>query len=135
MTSTDKRVITSIVDLFESFNNTAKETPKYKEDLEYPLDGEIQKKLAELNKMMEDEEFAIFKKTEDIKSLWKELVEKAIICLRYYDDREPFLDNPKKKPQAYGIDKLNEYYDNYSSFEKLLYGGSKYYRDHVIHTF
>ena len=135
MTSTDKRVITSIVDLFESFNNTAKETPKYKEDLEYPLDGEIQKKLAELNKTMEDEEFAIFKKTDDIKSLWKELVEKAIICLRYYDDREPFLDNPKKKPQAYGIDKLNEYYDNYSSFEKLLYGGSKYYRDHVIHTF
>ena len=134
MTSTDKRVISSIVDLFGSFNEEIKKTPNYSAELEYPLDNEIQKDIEEL-KSLEDEEYAIFKKTEDIKKIWKKLVKKSITCLRYYDDREPFLNNPKKKPQAYGIEKLNDYYDNYSSFENLLYGGSQYYRDHVIHAF
>lgn len=134
MTSTDKRVISSIVDLLESFNQEAEQTPHYHENLENPLDNEIQKDIMEL-KSLEDEEYAIFKKTEDIKKIWKKLVKKSITCLRYYDVREPFLNNPKKKPQAYGIEKLNDYYDNYSSFENLLYGGSQYYRDHVIHAF
>lgn len=55
--------------------------------------------------------------------------------MRYYDGREPFLDNPNKNPQAYGVDKLNDYFDSYSDFESMLYGGSQYYRDHVVHVF
>ena len=134
MKSTDKRVICSIVDLLGPFKIEAEKTPSFNDDLEYPLDHEIQKDITDLQSL-EDEEYAIFKKTEEIKKLWKKLVEKSIICLRFYDVREPFLNNPKKKPQAYGIEKLYEYYDNYSSFENLLYGGSQYYRDHVIHAF
>lgn len=134
MTSTDKRIISSILGLFSDFNGEVKKISNYQDDLENPLDKEIQKFIATLTSL-EDEEYAIFKKTEDIKILWKKLIEKSIICLRYYDDREPFLNNTKKKPQAYGIEKLYEYYDNYSSFENLLYGGSQYYRDHVIHAF
>ena len=134
MTSTDKRVLTSICDLFKSFNSEVGGMPNYQEGLEHPLDTIIQRDI-EVLQSMEDTEYAIFKKTEEIKKLWKKLVEKSIICLRYYDDREPFLKNPRKKPQAYGIEKLFEYYENYSSFEKLLYGGSQYYRDHVIHAF
>ena len=62
------------------------------------------------------------------------LINKAIKCLRFFDEREPFLSNNNKTPVAYGIDKLEAYHDRYSSFESLLYGASSYYRDHVFHS-
>ena len=134
MTSTDKRVIDSIVGTFDYFNQYVKDNVKCPEIPKHPLDEETQSRIKEL-KSMEDDEYAIFKKVDEVKSLWKQLVEKSIICLRYFDKREPFLENPKKKPQAYGIENLEKYFDNYSAFEDLLYGGSRYYRDHVVHVF
>ena len=56
--------------------------------------------------------------------LWIMLINKAIKCLRFFDEREPFLSNNNKAPVAYGIDKLEAYHDRYSSFESLLYGAS-----------
>ena len=134
MPSTDKRIVESIVGTFNFFNKYVEEKVNCPADLKYPLDKEIQGAVAEL-KGLEDEEYAIFKRVEEVKGLWKKLVEKSIICLRYFDKREPFLDNPKKRPQAYGIEKLDKYFDSYSAFEDMLYGGSKYYRDHVVHVF
>ena len=134
MMSTDKRVVDSIVDAFARFNEYVRENVKCPEIPKHPLDEETQSRIKEL-KSMEDDEYAIFKKVDEIKLFWKELVEKAIICLRYFDKREPFLENSQKKPQAYGIENLEKYFDNYSAFENLLYGGSRYYRDHVIHVF
>lgn len=40
-----------------------------------------------------------------------------------------------KNPVAYGVDELSDYFEKYINFEAMLYGGGKYYRDHVIHVF
>lgn len=130
MSCTDERIIKNVIGLTNKF----KADTDSKKKVEYPLDEEIVKSLESL-KTLGDDEFSIFKRVNDIKKLWKRLIEKAIICLRYYDGREPFIDGIKKKPQAYGVEDLEKYFESYSSFEELLYGGSKYYRDHVIHVF
>ena len=109
------------------------------ENCEFPLDKTIIDKLSELSSKLEasGDDFEIFRYKENIDDLWGVLLEKSIKCLRYYDNREPFLaDISKKKlPKAYGINDLKSYYEKYSEFEKVLYGTSKYYRDHVIHVF
>ena len=106
-------------------------------DIEYVLDESIVKELEKIQSDIrgEDTEYRIFEQLDNIKVLWRKILEKAIKCLRYFDNREPFLKNPRKKPIAYGMDDLKKYFDNYSDFESLLYGGVKYYRDHVIHVF
>ncbi|MBD5448829.1 MAG: hypothetical protein HDR28_01465 [Lachnospiraceae bacterium] len=108
----------------------------------HPLDSDIIAKLGVLySKIDEDaDDFYIFRFRQDIiDPLWKELIEKAIICLRYYDGREPFKkaeeNGEKKAPKVYGIDELKDYYDKYTDFERLLYGSNRYYRDHVVHVF
>ena len=63
------------------------------------------------------------------------MIQKSIICLRYFDTREPFQEKNKKIPYAYGVNELSDYFKKYSDFEEVLYGGAKYYRDHVIHVF
>lgn len=109
---------------------------------EHPLDEDIISKLRKLCDKIDDDsdDFYIFRFRQDIiDPLWKELIEKAIKCLRYCDEREPFKDaeekGDRKVPKAYGIDELKGYYDKYIEFERLLYGSNRYYRDHVIHVF
>lgn len=112
---------------------------------EHPLDSDI---VNEINKLCgttdnnglirrESDDYEIFKHRKDIVDpLWRMLIEKAIKCLRYYDNREPFQESDgKKTPKAYGIDTLKKYYDEYTEFERILYGSNRYYRDHVIHVF
>ncbi|MBD5526276.1 MAG: hypothetical protein HDR04_18125 [Lachnospiraceae bacterium] len=108
----------------------------------HPLDSEIIAKLKDLCEKIDKDadDFYIFRFRQDIiDPLWKELIEKAIICLRYCDEREPFKQagekGDEKIPKAYGIDELKEYYDKYIDFERLLYGSNRYYRDHVVHVF
>jgi len=109
------------------------------EQYEYPLDNEVIEKLNKLYSKLEleSDDFLIFKYRKDIiDPLWRMLIEKAIKCLRYCDEREPFGDPDRNKsPKAYGIKELQEYYDKYTDFEQLLYGSSRYYRDHVVHVF
>lgn len=69
----------------------------------------------------------------EIDKLWNMLIEKAIICLRYFDKREPFMNNGKL-PYVYGMDSLKEYHNKYIDFEGVLYGSDAYYRDHVFHV-
>ena len=109
---------------------------------EHPLDQDIIRILKGLcDKITEDsDDYYIFRFRQDtIDPLWKELIEKAIKCLRYCDRREPFKEaeilGKKKVPKAYGINELKEYYDKYAEFERLLYGSNRYYRDHVVHVF
>ena len=103
---------------------------------EFPLDNEIKEKLKELatNVKEDSNDFEIFRYKKQTDDLWEQLLKKAIICLRYYDTREPFIEKDKK-PKAYGINELKKYYKNYIEFEKVLYGAGKYYRDHVVHVF
>ena len=104
----------------------------------HPFDKGVRAQLDTI-KLSKDTEFEIFEYLPQIKELWKILIEKSIICLRYYDTREPFM--PKdgkttnKEPYAYGVTDLKSYFDKYAEFEDVLYGGASYYRDHVVHVF
>ena len=134
MKNTDQKIIEVVLKGIDDFNYFAHTEGTFPADLEYPLDSGVIDSLKGL-KSKDEGEYAIFKEVDKIMSLWKTLIKKSIICLRYFDSREPFLSNPNKKPQAYGVEKLDEYFEKYASFEELLYGGSKYYRDHLVHSF
>lgn len=104
---------------------------------EFPLDSDVTEILDDLNKELKttSDEYELYQYKDNIDKLWVLLLEKAIKCLRYYDTREPFINSTGKSPKAYGIKDLKSYYDRYSKFEQVLYGSSRFYRDHVIHVF
>lgn len=140
MGNRDLQLLTEIIDDFipecvseyivEAFNGNFRE-------IEHPLDCEV---IAELKFIKSgirdgDDDYHIFEFSDKIKNIWKLLIQKSIKCLRYFDTREPYLENASKHPVAYGVDELSQYFDKYIKFESMLYGGGKYYRDHVIHVF
>ena len=140
MTNRDLQLLKEIVDTFiprcvpeyviEAFGETTRE-------IEHPLDDEVKGKLDSIKNAMrdEDDDYRIFYFADEIKDIWKLIIQKSIKCLRYFDSREPYLENQSKHPVAYGVDELSNYFDKYIKFESMLYGGGKYYRDHVIHVF
>ena len=104
-------------------------------DFAYPLDEDIVGPQGMLRTLLSEQESAIsYSKAKKLDNLWRTLLNKSIVCLRYFDTREPFLNNPNKAIVAYGIDKLEEYHLRYTEFESLMYGSSAYYRDHVFHA-
>lgn len=132
METTDKRILDKVIHCIEKFNTQQIENACKI----HPLDEEILDGLRFISgKLNSDDEFEIFKYREKVEELWENLINKSIISLRYYDVREPFSKNKEKCPHAYGVEQLNEYFKNYSDFESVLYGGAKFYRDHVIHVF
>jgi hypothetical protein len=104
---------------------------------DHPLDSEVAGKIKALHDLIrdEDDDYEIFRHSTKTDELWGLLLSKAIRCLRYFDEREPFIRNHEKKPKAYGLDELNKYYSEYKEFERMLYGSGQYYRDHVVHVF
>lgn len=105
---------------------------------EHPLDKDVIDELKNLHEKLNgsNDDYEIFRYRSITDKLWGTLLEKAIKCLRYYDKREPFQSSgDTKKPKAYGIDDLRNYYKKYAKFEEVLYGSSRHYRDHVIHVF
>lgn len=118
--------------------NSAEGTLFSDSECEFPLDKTIIDNLKQIHDKLREnsDDYEIFYFKDEIDDLWVELLEKSIKCLRYYDKREPFQNqDSNKSPKAYGINDLKAYYDRYSKFEKVLYGTSKFYRDHVIHVF
>lgn len=106
----------------------------------HPLDFDVKSQLDMLKKkgtIKRDGEKTIIELSYDmngeIDKLWNMLIEKAIICLRYFDKREPFMENGKQ-PYVYGLDSLEDYHKKYIDFEGVLYGSDAYYRDHVFHV-
>lgn len=100
------------------------------------MDNKVIEELKELGIQIrrEDDDYEIYNYFSNLKKLWVLLIEKSIKCLRYFDKREPFLNNNEKKPQVYGVDELEKYYDKYTLFEDMLYGSNRFYRDHVVHV-
>ena len=132
--STDKHYLDSITENYVGFDNYVKsKVAKKKTAKEYPLDEAVRTSLAEL--IVSDRENELFQKLDKVQNLWITLIKKSIVCLRYYDTREPFLKNSAKTPLAYGTDSLMDYFKKYTDFESLLYGGANHYRDHVVHVF
>ncbi|MBN2534197.1 MAG: hypothetical protein JXB88_15005 [Spirochaetales bacterium] len=84
--------------------------------------------------------------------LWKNLLIDSICLLKMNDKREKLYDifkkiyddgkgkkdfcNSFKKIRlmsSYGIDEIEKYFHDFVDFESVLYGTSKYYRDHILH--
>lgn len=130
--------------LIESVKEYIKESvPQFLEEesisqdrnLSHPLDNDIVEKLKVFEIREDDDDYRIFYYVKDIKEIWQLIIEKSIKCLRFFDEREPFMKNSSKNPIAYGVNELSEYFEKYMKFETMLYGGGKYYRDHVVHVF
>lgn len=106
----------------------------------YPLDSEIKNylnMLKEKGKTKGEEGKSnielSYELNGEVDKLWNMLIEKAVICLCYFDKREPFMENGKQ-PYVYGLDSLEDYHKKYIDFESVLYGSDAYYRDHVFHV-
>ncbi len=134
--STDKNNIDELIQNFDTLSTHLSPADYYGK--KHPLDDEIRRLISQivLNDE-EDNEFKIYIYKPIIRKLWLKLLQKSIICLRYFDTREPFISdlNENKQPYAYGINKISEYFDQYIDFEKTLYGSVNYYRDHFLHVF
>lgn len=106
----------------------------------HPLDSDVKSQLDVLKKkgtVKRDGEKSVielsYEMNGEIDKLWNMLIEKSVICLRYFDKREPFMENGKQ-PYVYGLDSLEDYHKKYIDFEGVLYGSDAYYRDHVFHV-
>lgn len=104
----------------------------------YPIDKDIIDRLCKLKNLCNNS-YNIYKSAKDINELCLDVIKKSIQCLRFFDNREPYQPitnkNKNKKPIAYGIAKLESFFQSYADFEGLLFGSDKLYRDHVIHIF
>lgn len=101
----------------------------------HPLDKDVKKQLVKLKQKATNNSKVelTYELSDEIDYLWNTLIEKAIICLRYFDKREPFMENGKHQ-YIYGLDNLEAYHKKYVDFEGVLYGSDSYYRDHVFHV-
>lgn len=132
--NTDLAFLKEITDCYHSFDEYCNQELGAIA-VEYPLDDTIREMLNAISLRDDDEDFEIFRFFDNLIDLWGKLIEKSIKALRFYDEREPFKDNPAKHPLAYGVEELRIYFDKYIKFETTLYGSSRYYRDHVVHVF
>lgn len=99
--------------------------------MEYPLDKQV---VDMLTNIIGEKEGLFYSSAKELDKLWGMLLRKSIMCLRYFDTREPFMFDSSKNAVAYGIEQLEEYHNRYTQFEGLLYGASEYYRDHIFHA-
>ncbi len=104
------------------------------EKFKHPLDPDVIGEKGLLKSLSWDDNTVAYSNADLLDEIWSKLLEKAIVCLRYFDRREPFLNNSQKTIVAYGLDKLTDYHRRYTDFESLMYGASSYYRDHVFHA-
>lgn len=65
-----------------------------------------------------------------IVELWKNLLGDAIIYLKSEDTREQYHDG-----EIFGTDNLYNILKEFRKFERMLYGATEYYRDHITHVF
>lgn len=123
-------------DLISNRVRDEKEKIVFNPQFQHPLDDGVLKEDGPLKRLLVgNEEMISYSKANELDQLWSTLLRKAILCLRYFDDREPFLRQQSRSITAYGLDKLEKYQHRYTDFESLMYGASAYYRDHVFHAF
>ncbi len=78
-----------------------------------------------------DEDKALYQQTSEVSEVWRNLLGKAIVFLKYSDRREIHHDD-----EDYGVEKLDKLFKTFREFEPLLYGAEDArYRDHIAHMF
>lgn len=70
-----------------------------------------------------------FRQKDEVSDVWRHLIGKAIVYLKFRDVREKYHDD-----EDYGVEKLDEFFRTFRDFEPLLYGArEERYRDHMAH--
>lgn len=85
-----------------------------------------------LNVVNYGDEEALYRHLNVYQNIWIESIKEAIIALRMHDTREQRA--AEDIPSTFGVDELMTYFRDYTNFESVLYGSTKYYRDHVLHV-
>lgn len=117
--------------LFERFLSLYDDGGRYKEHM--PYGNLVCDKIRELvNVVKYGDEDSLYRNTSEYQVIWVEAIKDSIICLRTHDKREKREENDT--PSTFGVNELNTYFSDYSEFESVLYGSTKYYRDHVLHV-
>ena len=76
-------------------------------EFEHPLDEYILKEDGPLRNLLAGTEKMIpYSEADALDELWLTLLRKAILCLRYFDSREPFLRQGHRSITSYGLDQL-----------------------------
>ena len=99
---------------------------------EYPTQATYLKETTKdlIEKLDEMEVLHTPKNVKIIVDLWKNLLGDAIIFLKSEDTREKYHDG-----EIFGIDNLYNILKEFRKFERMLYGATEYYRDHITHVF
>ncbi len=83
--------------------------------------------ISAINELRDDK--SLFEQKTEVAEVWRHLIGKAIVFLKYNDDREMYHDD-----EDYGVEKLYEFFLEFRKFEPLLYGADEqWYRDHLCH--
>ena len=79
--------------------------------------------------------------SEGLEPLWQSLVGNAVTFLKRSDPREwatgygePSSPEELHSLQAFGVERLTEYFTQFKRFEEILYGAVDYYRNHTVHV-
>ena len=76
---------------YKILKDTLKNGQQLPDDFAHPLDDEIVGKDGILAKLLSDRDTVIsYSKAGKLDDLWSLLLNKSIVCLRYFDTREPF---------------------------------------------
>lgn len=134
----DGELLQEVIDFCDKIENKKlKGSASPQKPPKHPLDNDVKKQLEVLEKNLdrrnEDCPELPYTVCKEMDRLWNDLIEKSIMCLRFFDKREPFIAN-NRIPFAYGLDELTQYHEKYIDFESELYGSDTYYRDHVFHV-
>lgn len=85
-----------------------------------------------LNAVNFGDEEGLYRYTGVYQDIWINAIHDSIIALRMKDLREQREEGDI--PSAFGVDELMTYFKDYTNFESVLYGSTRFYRDHVLHV-
>ena len=85
-----------------------------------------------LNAVNFGDEEGLYRYTGVYQEIWINAIRDSIIALRMRDLREQREEGDI--PSAFGVDELMTYFKDYTNFESVLYGSTRFYRDHVLHV-
>jgi len=95
--------------------------------LPYEIHGRAEKLVNNIGKL--DSKKELYEQKGTVTEIWRALLGKAIVYLKFKDDREKHHDD-----EDYGVDKLEDFFTTFDDFEPLLYGAEEeHYRDHMAH--
>jgi len=113
--------------LIEWLQNNRQKIVFIREKLPHEIYGRTEKLVQTIKKL--DSSRGLLGQKDEVAEIWRDLLGKAIVYLKWKDKREEYHDD-----EDYGVEKLDEFFKTFREFEPLLYGAKEeQYRDHMAH--